>query len=90
MTVLNAKAEVGDTSNANIRTNDSYTINGSQVSFNWPGGETSGPGAGGSASSAAVTTFLLPSGTSMLYRLINRSGGTTSLGIGLAWFEIDL
>lgn len=89
-TVLNANAESGTSPTAITRTQDAYTINGSQVSAPIPGGTISAIGNGGSAVTPAASTFLLSPGTSMLFRVINRSGGQATIGVSAAWYELDL
>lgn len=88
--VLNAKVGSAQPSGDIVRTGDSYTVNGTTISYNIPGGSNAGPGSGGGSSVDGPTTFLVGPGTSMLYELYNRSGGTGGVGLSVSWFEVDL
>lgn len=89
--ILNAKIGEPNTPSNNLTTGAGYTINGSTVSFNIPGGTvTGGSGGGGSANAAGPSTFLLEPGDTILFRLFNRSGGNANMGISLSWFEVEL
>jgi|APHM01.1.fsa_nt_gi hypothetical protein len=87
---INAKPEQGFTSAINARSGDSYTVNGTTLSYNIPGGSSSGAGAGGGSSQSAPSTFLLGQGVSLLFEVFNRSGGTAAMGASATWFEVNL
>lgn len=88
---INAKSEAGGPPEDNVRTGDTYTVNGDSVRINLPGGTVvGGSGGGGGSGVAAPTTFLLQPGTSMLFELFNRSGGQAAVGISVTWFEVEI
>lgn len=90
LTVISAKPVGGGTPDVNVRSGDSYTVNGDTIAFNTPGGSNAGVGVGGGSEQTAPTTFLLEQGVSMLFEMFNRSGGTSAVGFGVSWFEVDL